>query len=73
MSKFGDITSALKALPEKRREEIAAIIETLFHGDLHPESALNDAQTADLRARLADPGPIASDDEVEAFFARLSA
>jgi 5-methylthioribose kinase len=73
MSKFGQITSALKALPAKRREEIAAIIETLFHGDLHPESALNDVQIADLRARLADPGPIASDDEVEAFFARFRA
>ncbi|PZO49863.1 MAG: hypothetical protein DCF16_13940 [Alphaproteobacteria bacterium] len=72
MSKFGQITSALNALPEKRREEIAAIIETLFHGDLHPESALNDEQVADLRARLADPGPFASDEDVDAFFARLT-
>jgi len=73
MSKFGQITEALKALPEKRREEIASIMETLFHGDLHPESQLDDAQIADLRARLSDPGPIASDDEVEAFFAQISA
>lgn len=41
--------------------------------DHYPESTLNDAQIADLRARLAEPGPSASDDEVEAFFARLSA
>lgn len=73
MSKFGQVTSALNALPEERREEIAAIIETLFHGDLHPESALSDEQIADLRARLANPGPIASDDEVDAFFAGLTA
>lgn len=35
------------------------------------ESALTEAQLADLRARLADPGPIASDAEADAFFARL--
>lgn len=70
MGKFDQVTSALEALPEARREEIATILETLFHGDLHPESALNDEQIADLRSRLANPGSIASDDEVEAFFAR---
>jgi hypothetical protein len=73
MGKFDRITAALEALPEARREEIAEIIETLFHGDLHPETALTDEQLADLRMRLADPGPIASDEEVEAFFERLSA
>jgi hypothetical protein len=73
MGKFDRITAALEALPEARREEIAEIIETLFHGDLHPETALTDEQLADLRVRLADPGPIASDEEVEAFFERLSA
>lgn len=71
MGKFTQVTSALEALPEARREEIAAIIETLFHGDLHPESALSDEQIADLRARLANPGPIATDAQVEAFFARF--
>jgi len=73
MGKFDKVTAALEALPEERREEIADIIETLFHGDLHPETALNDEQLADLRQRLSDPGPIASDEEVEAFFARMSA
>ncbi|MCE9523029.1 MAG: hypothetical protein K8S25_11445 [Alphaproteobacteria bacterium] len=73
MGKFDRVASALEALPEARREEIAGIIETLFHGDLHPESALSDEQIADLRARVANPGPIASDDEVDAFFARFKA
>lgn len=73
MTKFERITAALEALPEARREEIAEILETLFHGDLHPEARLNDEQIADLRARLADPGPMASDQEVEAFFQRFSA
>jgi hypothetical protein len=72
MGKFDRITAALEALPEARREELAEIIETLFHGDLHPETALTDEQLADLRERLADPGPIASDEEVEAFFERLT-
>lgn len=71
MGKFAKVAAALEALPEARREEIAAIIETLFHGDLHPESALSDEQLADLKARLADPGPVATDQDVDAFFARF--
>jgi hypothetical protein len=37
------------------------------------ERALSDEQIEDLRERQANPGRIASDDEVEAFFARFSA
>lgn len=73
MSKFAQVSAALEKLPETRREEIAEILETLFHGDLHPETALNDEQIADLRARLADPGPLATDAEVEDFFKRFAA
>lgn len=73
MGKFDQVAAALEALPEERREEIAAIIETLFHGDLHPESAPSDTQIADLQTRLANPGPIATDEQVEAFFARFKA
>lgn len=72
MTKFERVAAALEKLPEARREEIADIIETLFHGDLHPETQLNDDQIADLRARLNDPGPLASDAEVDAFFARFA-
>lgn len=73
MAKFAQISAALEKLPAARREEIAEIIETLFHGDLHPETALSDDQIADLRTRLANPGPLASDIDVEDFFNRLSA
>lgn len=73
MTKFERITAALEGLSEARKAEIADIMETLFHGDLHPETALNDEQLADLERRLKDPGPIATDEEVEAFFARLTA
>jgi hypothetical protein len=73
MSKFVQVSAALERLPEARREEIADILETLFHGDLHPETTLNDEQIADLRERLANPGPLASDIEVEDFFKRFSA
>lgn len=72
MTKFERIIAALEALPESRRIEIAEIIETLFHGDLHPEASLTDEQIADLRHRLIDPGPIASDAEVDAFFRRFA-
>lgn len=73
MSKFAQVAAALERLPEARREEIAEILETLFHCDLHPETALNDEQIADLRDRLASPGPLASDAEVADFFARFAA
>jgi hypothetical protein len=73
MGKFDQVTTALEGLSETRREEIASIIEVLFHGDLHPETALDDLQVADLTARLAEPGPVASDDEIEAFFSRFRA
>ncbi|MBI1250055.1 MAG: hypothetical protein GC189_01105 [Alphaproteobacteria bacterium] len=73
MGKFEKISAALERLPAARREEIAEIIETLFHGDLHPETALTDPQIEDLRARLADPGDFASEEDVAAFFRRFSA
>jgi hypothetical protein len=74
VGKFDRIVAALEALPEARREEIAGLLETLLFGDLNPGAyALNDAQLADLRVRLADPGPFASDEEVSSFFAETEA
>lgn len=73
MGKLEQITAALEALPPDRRDEIATILETLFYGDLHPEQGLTDAQVAEVQARLANPGPLASETEVEAFFKRFSA
>jgi hypothetical protein len=73
MGKFAQVSAALQKLPEARREEIADILETLFHGDLHPETGLNNEQIADLRERLASPGSLASDNDVEDFFKRFSA
>ncbi len=70
MGKFERILAAISALPEKRREEIAAILEELFHGDIHANDyTLSDEQIADLQRRVAEPGDIASDAETEAFFA----
>jgi hypothetical protein len=74
MTKFERITAALDGLSEARKAEIADIMEALFHGDLHPsETALNDEQLADLERRLKNPGPVATEAEVDAFFARLTA
>ncbi|MFZ4122731.1 MAG: hypothetical protein ACOYKM_13830 [Caulobacterales bacterium] len=72
MGKFEQVTAALEALPADRREEIGAILEMLFHGDLHPNEGLTDAQMAEVQARLANPGPLATDAEVEAFFERFN-
>lgn len=71
MGKLEHITAALHALPETTREEIAEILETMFHGDLYPECALSEEQLADLKQRAASPGPIVSQEEADAFFARF--
>jgi len=47
-------------------DRITAALEAL------PE-ARREEIVADLRERLADPGPVTSDEEVEAFFERLTA
>ncbi|MET0545565.1 MAG: hypothetical protein ABWZ40_04570 [Caulobacterales bacterium] len=74
MGKFERILAALAALPGERREEIASILEDLFHGDLHAvDYALSDEQIADLRRRVEEPGEFASDEEVNAFFAQFRA
>lgn len=73
MGKLERIIAALEALPSARRDEIADIIEALFHADLNPGAKLDDEQIAELRRRVANPGPMASDDDVDAFFARFSA
>jgi hypothetical protein len=74
MGKFDRIVAALEALPEKRREEIAGLLENLFYGDIHGEDyTLSEAQIADLRERVRDPSPVATDDEVSAFFAKFGA
>ena len=73
MTKYEQVSAALDALPATRREEIAEIIDTLFHADLHPERTLSDEQLAALQRRVANPGSVATDEEVEAFFARFNA
>jgi nicotinate-nucleotide pyrophosphorylase len=74
MGKFDRVFAALEALPEPRREEIAALLEDLFYGDIHAEDyALSEAQIADLRERARNPGPVATDQEVQDFFAKFGA
>lgn len=73
MGKLERIIAALEALPAARRDEIADIIGALFHADLSTSANLDDEQIAELRHRVANPGPMATDDDVDAFFARFSA
>ena len=74
MGKFDRIVAALEALPEARREEIASTLEAMFFGDIHAEDyVLSDAQIADLTERVRNPGPIATDREVEDFFSKFEA
>lgn len=58
-------------MPEARREEIASILETLFYGEMHSSTGRDDRQLENLRRRVENPGPIATDEQTDAFFARF--
>jgi hypothetical protein len=47
-------------------------METLFFGDLHPETVLSPEQLADLDKRLRNPGALATEERVAAVLARFT-
>jgi hypothetical protein len=70
-SKLSDAISRVQELPEDRQEAAAALLlDFLEHGD--PEAALTPEQIAELDLRLED-NDVATDEEVQAFFARFKA
>jgi hypothetical protein len=67
--RLDEAISRLRELPEERQQAAAVLLlDFLDHGgdfELTPE------QIAEIEAALADEDDVASDEEVEAFFARL--
>lgn len=71
MGKYDRLIEALEALPERRREEIVAVLFDLIEGQAD-EYQLTPEQEAEIERRLSQPPDIASEAEVEAFFAKFA-
>jgi hypothetical protein len=69
MGKFEQIVAQISLLPIARQDEIAEILSNGFASDLNPVSPLNADQVAEIEELLKEPAPLASEAEVEAFFA----
>jgi hypothetical protein len=68
----------LRRIAAETGESIEAVAQRLLGDaladvDTHGGSLLSEEQQADLRRRLKNPGPVASPEEVESFFARFKA
>jgi hypothetical protein len=67
MTKHDRALERLAQLPPQRQAEIVDILSDLVEADVHATPW----QLEELGRRRADPDDFASDEEVEAFFARL--
>jgi hypothetical protein len=68
-----ETAAELRRIAEDSGESVEALAQRLLAEAAHYPSALSDEQLADLEERLRNPGPMASDEEVEAFFSRFKA
>ena len=62
----------IKALPDDRQEEFAAMLFELLEIEQNPELYLSPEQIAEIERRAFDDGPYATDEEVRSVFARLT-
>lgn len=69
MGKFESIAAKIAMLPVERQDEIAVILEGAFAGDFDQASVLNVEQAAEIEQFLQGPAALASEADVEAFFA----
>ena len=69
MGKFEKIVAQISLLSVARQDEIAEILAAGFIHDLNPISPLTAEQVLEIEDLLNEPAPLASEAEVEAFFA----
>jgi hypothetical protein len=62
----------IKALPEDRQEEFAAMLFDLLNIERNPDLYLSPEEIAEIERRASEDGPYATDEEVRATFARLT-
>jgi hypothetical protein len=62
----------IKALPDDRQQEVAAMLFELLEIELNPELYLSPEQIAEIERCMSDDEPFATDEEVHAVFQRLT-
>ena len=60
-----------KGLPENRQDEVGEILLALIEQD-ESSVRLSETQQAEVRRRIALPGPFVPDDEMQIFFRKLA-
>jgi predicted transcriptional regulator len=68
-----ETVAELRRIASETGESVEALAKRLLEDATTYPSQLSDAQLADLRERLKNPGPLATAEEVEAFFSRFRA
>jgi predicted transcriptional regulator len=68
-----DTAAGLRRMAEDSGETVEQLAQRLLADAAQYSSQLSDEQLADLEERLKNPGPLATDEEVEAFFSRFKA
>jgi hypothetical protein len=69
MGRFASLAAEVNLLPASEQDEIAEILSNLLHGDPNHGFKLSDKEVAELEAMVANPGPLADEAQVKAFFA----
>jgi hypothetical protein len=69
MGRFQAVAAPIAELPDARQDEMAALLEIALAGELDPDFALSAAQIAEIERQLVEPAPLASEEDVAAFFA----
>jgi hypothetical protein len=67
-----EVIEQIKALPDDRQQEFAAVLSDLLDVERNPDLYLLPEQIAEIERRAAEDGPYATDDEVRSVFARLT-
>lgn len=66
-----DTAAELRRMASETGESVENLAQRLLEEAAQSTSQLSEDQIEDLRERLKNPGPMASDEEVEIFFARF--
>ncbi|MES1199024.1 MAG: hypothetical protein ABUS48_03495 [Pseudomonadota bacterium] len=61
----------LRRMAAETGETVEAMAQSIIRQAVDPMSLLSPEQLEDLRQRVANPGPLASEEEMEEFFSSL--
>jgi hypothetical protein len=71
-SRLEEAIERIKALPDHRQQEVAAMLFELLDVEQNPELHLSPEQIAEIEQCMSDDEPFATDEEVRAVSQRLT-